>query len=363
MRVLSAILVMTLLWSAATLAQITITKQDVTNHYTIGRTHTTEFALLQGTINVGTKGGGNTWDFSGYTAEGSTSVTVVNPAGTPYIADFPLANIATMGETGSQGLVTTTYNYLALNGSFDMFGSVSATDFQGFITLTKTTYSPPDFLQPLPMNYNDTYSTYTQRTSTTQQGPLPPSVSTGSQATDAVVDAYGTLILPGGGSYAALRIRQINYDTVNSISGDFISSSTAFIFITKEGASASITDSGATTAEEGEVTINGGVGWTGSGVVSVGDGEIQPVEFHLQQNYPNPFNPSTTLSYSIPEKSHVRLSVFDLLGREVAQLVNRVQGAGTYRITFDASGLPSGTYLYRITAGDFTSVKKMTFVR
>jgi hypothetical protein len=59
----------------------------------------------------------------------------------------------------------------------------------------------------------------------------------------------------------------------------------------------------------------------------------------------------------------VRLSAFDLLGREVAELVNEVQSAGTYRVTFDASRLPTGTYLYRITAGEFTSVRRMTFLK
>jgi len=359
MRVLSAILVMTLLWSTASVAQITITKQDMANYYSVGTTHTTSFRTIQGTVNVGNKGGGNTWDFSSYTAEGTTSSTGVDPASTPYISDFPTANAASMGETESGGFATTSYSYFHLNSSIDMLGSVSASTFQTLTILTKTTYSPPNFLNPLPLNYNDTWSSYTERTSTTEQPGLPPSESTGSQRMDAVVDAYGTLILPGGGSYAALRMRQTHYDTVNGFTG----SSTAFVFITKEGVSASITDSGATTADEGNVTINGGVGWTGTGVVSVDDAETRPMEFQLQQNYPNPFNPSTVLSYSIPEKSHVRLSAFDLLGREVAELVNEVKGAGTYTVTFDASGLPSGTYLYRITAGGFTSVRKMTFVK
>jgi len=171
MRVLSAILLVTVLWSAATLAQITITKQDVANHYTIGTTYTTEFAPLQGTVNVGNKGGGNTWDFSGFTSEGSSSSTAVDPASTPYIGDYAEANIATMGETESGGVVTTSYSYFHLNGSLDLLGSVSSTDFQVFTILTKTTYAPPDFLQPLPLNYNDTYTTYTQRTSTTEQPP------------------------------------------------------------------------------------------------------------------------------------------------------------------------------------------------
>jgi hypothetical protein len=303
MRVLSALLVVGLSWSAITQAQITITKQDMVNYYSVGQTRTTEFAPLQGTVNVGNKGGGNTWDFSGYTGEGSTSSTAVDPASTPYIGDFATANAASMVETESGGFVTTAYSYFHLNSSIDHLGSVSATDFQTLSIVTTTTYSPPNFLNPLPLNYNDMWTSYTQRTSSTAQPPAPPSVSTGSQRVDAVVDAWGTLILPGGASYQALRMHQTHYDTVNSASGDFTSSSTAFVFITKEGVSASITDSGATTAEEGIITINGGVGWTGTGVVSVEDGETQPLEFQLRQNYPNPFNPSTLLSYSISEKS------------------------------------------------------------
>jgi hypothetical protein len=363
MRVLSALLVLGLSWSATTQAQISITKQDIANFYTLGTTHTTQFTRVQGTVNVGNKGGGNTWDLSGYTAEGSTVITVVNHATTPYINEFPTANIATLGEIESQGATTSNYSYYHLNGSLDHVGSVSSTDFSGFNVTTTTTYDPANAVTPLPMNYNDSFTSYTRRTSSTAQGPLPPTVSTGSQKIVAVVDAYGTLILPGGGSYQALRIHQTHYDTVNSTSGDFVSSSTAFVFITKEGASASITDSATTSADEGNITINGGVGWTGTGVVSVGDAETQPLEFQLRQNYPNPFNPSTLLSYSIPEKSHVRLSAFDMLGREVAELVNEVQSAGTYRVAFDASGLPSGTYLYRIRAGEFTSVRKMMFVK
>lgn len=95
---------------------------------------------------------------------------------------------------------------------------------------------------------------------------------------------------------------------------------------------------------------------------SVDDG-VSLNSFALSQNYPNPFNPSTTINYSLAERSNVTVKVFDMLGREVANLVNTVQEAGSHNITFDASSLASGMYVYTITAGSFTSSKKMMLLK
>ena len=88
-----------------------------------------------------------------------------------------------------------------------------------------------------------------------------------------------------------------------------------------------------------------------------------PTEFDLTQNYPNPFNPSTTLAYSIPKESHVSLKIYDVMGREVVELVNGKQTAGAYSVEFDAASLASGTYFYKLTAGEFVSVKKMVLLK
>ncbi len=89
----------------------------------------------------------------------------------------------------------------------------------------------------------------------------------------------------------------------------------------------------------------------------------QPDKYALHQNYPNPFNPSTQISFDLTKAGHVSLKVFDLLGREVQTLVDEVQPAGTHSITFDGTGLPSGIYLYRLQAGDFTMTKKMVLLK
>ena len=88
-----------------------------------------------------------------------------------------------------------------------------------------------------------------------------------------------------------------------------------------------------------------------------------PIIYALEQNYPNPFNPSTTIKYSIPEEGFVKLAVYNMLGEEVAILVNAQQKAGRYEYNFDASGLASGVYVYRIESSNFVSAKKLMLMK
>jgi hypothetical protein len=88
-----------------------------------------------------------------------------------------------------------------------------------------------------------------------------------------------------------------------------------------------------------------------------------PIHYNLSQNFPNPFNPSTKISYTIPERENVSLKVFNLLGSQVAQLVNGEIDAGSYNISFNASNLPSGIYFYRLQAGNFVDTKKMILLK
>ncbi len=88
-----------------------------------------------------------------------------------------------------------------------------------------------------------------------------------------------------------------------------------------------------------------------------------PLEYSLSQNYPNPFNPSTTISYSIKKAGLVDLIVFDILGIEVASLVNEVKESGNYSVTFNATNLPSGIYFYTLTSGNFIATKKLILLK
>lgn len=89
----------------------------------------------------------------------------------------------------------------------------------------------------------------------------------------------------------------------------------------------------------------------------------KPADFLLNQNYPNPFNPTTVITYDIARRSHVSLTVYDVLGRKVETLVNSVKLPGSYQASFNGTGLPSGVYFCRILSGGFTSVKKMLLVK
>jgi hypothetical protein len=92
-------------------------------------------------------------------------------------------------------------------------------------------------------------------------------------------------------------------------------------------------------------------------------GNLIPQKFSLASNYPNPFNPSTTIGYSLPEHSHVRLFVTDITGRIVADLVNEQEPAGNYRSVFDASSLSSGVYYYTLRTGSWSSTKPMLLMK
>lgn len=90
---------------------------------------------------------------------------------------------------------------------------------------------------------------------------------------------------------------------------------------------------------------------------------VAPNEFHLAQNYPNPFNPSTTITYTLPRTTRVKLEVFNNLGQRISTLVNKFQNRGRYEVIWQANGHPSGAYFYKISAGDFQETKRMTLLK
>jgi len=109
---------------------------------------------------------------------------------------------------------------------------------------------------------------------------------------------------------------------------------------------------------------DGTVGQFPEGVVSVEDiSGVTPSSYSLSQNYPNPFNPSTTINFTIPNSEFVTLKVYNILGSEVATLVNDNLASGAYKFNFDAQNLASGIYLYELNAGNFREIKKMNLLK
>lgn len=100
------------------------------------------------------------------------------------------------------------------------------------------------------------------------------------------------------------------------------------------------------------------------GLITAVDNEPVVIsDYRLMQNYPNPFNPSTVISYSIPKASDVKLTVYDILGNTISTLVNKTQSPGVYEVDFNSGTLASGVYMYKLTAGDYTELRKMVLLK
>jgi hypothetical protein len=127
----------------------------------------------------------------------------------------------------------------------------------------------------------------------------------------------------------------------------------AELFHRAYGSNGSVSSQG----EPSSVTVTRGV------VTNIEDDLNLPAQVSLDQNYPNPFNPTTTIQFSLPEAAQTTLEVYNMLGQRVAMLVNENLSAGTHAISFDASSLASGTYIYRLTSGNFTQTRKMMLLK
>ena len=119
-------------------------------------------------------------------------------------------------------------------------------------------------------------------------------------------------------------------------------------------------------------SANGDPSWdcgtsASSGNLASGPGQLDAQEVPnspvLEQNYPNPFNPTTMVTFALPESGHVSVRVFNLLGQEVATLVNEVRDAGQHNVSFDATNLSAGVYLYVMESASFTITKRMTLLK
>ncbi len=347
-----------LLFSFTTFAQITITSADINAQFTVGNSFTNHTDTSVTQVDIGQLGS-TSWDFSSLTPNPALNIisTVVDPNSTPYIGDFPGANITihALVDTGG-GVTVDFYTYLSVNGSFNSHGTVAEVD----TILITTTFNPIELLGTFPFTLGSTVDYNGVQTNVTEISGFPPFTLMTTVVETRLVDAYGPMTLPGGRIVDALRIK---IDEINIIQGPFpiYSRNISYTFFTKDGSLVSV-PSDTTQAETGVINTEF-VSWNDALVTSVRVEETIPNEYSLRQNYPNPFNPSTNIEYSIPSESFVELKVYDVLGNEVASLVNEQQQAGVYRADFTADNLPSGMYFARIRANEFTQVVKMTLLK
>ncbi len=351
------ILLILVLAGCAAFAQITINNSDLASQFAVGNSVVINNDTLLTSIDIGSPGGGNSWDFSMLQSHMMIDLTSVDPSGTPYISDYPGANYCTYSIGTLAGITSEIYSYLALNGTLESLGYASTTSsLPGFES--KIFNSPAEIQVQFPYTMNSTWTqSYTQTINSYFNGNLVSSIPS-SISNTILVDAYGTMTLPGGGTFDALRQRE---ETTIS-SSDGIITSVNYTFLTKSGAQASFSATDMNPPNSGTINVDGG-SWNSPLASDVQQISGLPKDYTLNQNYPNPFNPTTNIEYSIPEASFVELKVYDVLGNEVATLVNEEQSAGVYRADFSGNNLASGLYIARITAGNYTNTVKMTLMK
>lgn len=344
------------------IGQIVIDASDIAAQFAVGTTQRTSNDTLTGSFDIGSPGGGNHWDFSALVPHVTVLPESVDPASTPFFDQFPAANITIFGEAEIEGIRGDAYTYSTLDDDFLTLGLGGIADLDGLTGEVVNTFEPPQLTFDLPFTVGDAWNSQGTATIVTSISGIPLPVVTAGYFTMNQVDAYGTLVLPGGNSLDALRVTSLLALVIESEPGVLDTSAAATItFHSKSGEFLAIASESASPPASGIIT--GTATWTSNDVTAIETVDAIPAQFELKQNYPNPFNPSTTIEYSIPEPALVNLRVFDVLGKEVAVLKNEKQAAGTYRVQFEAGDLPSGIYLVRMASEGFSQVRKISLMR
>lgn len=344
---------------------ITITEDDVRQQMEVGKFTTTVSDTLTKLVNIGSTGA-TSWDFSGLLTHTSTTLTSVTPSSTPYISFYPDATFALQTVMSVAGITGTAYVYLVLDTNLMNPGIMAGTSsFLGPIVYHRS-HVPSDITYALPSTFGTTWtSVYTSSEVITLNG-SPISTTSNNHNASYEVDAYGPMTLPGGLVEDALRIRK--YDSTSTWKA------VSFIFLAKSGASVQLSPAESFPPDTGIIAVTS-VTWNGPLPTGIEVAPGIPTDLVLRQNFPNPFNPSTEIRFSVPAsrndhaqaevpgEGRVTLKVYDLLGREVASLVDEEKEPGTYSVTFNAAGLASGVYVYRLSAGGTALARRMLITK
>jgi len=341
-------------------AQITISAQDILN--TIGTTTETEVDT-NGNISVdlGSAGENQIWDFTSQIISGYNIPSEnISPSGTPFSDNFPEANFVQKTVFDEDEVKGDLYSYHNVQPThFDHLGS-------GLISGELKLIQPGEENAPLPLKYGSNWSEILADTLEIFDGYYIVNIS----VINSTIDGWGLLKLPIG-DFQSLRLRDDYVNVSQTYISDILTASdtTRFIdynWIGKQAISLLFVSS-----EDGNTDPDfktaGEFSWvTNISTTDVNNNLIQdfPAKFELHQNYPNPFNPETIISYSLPKKSNVSVSIYDVTGRVVDNITPGFQQAGNHEIRWQAAQhLASGAYIYRIQAGDFVSTKKMILIR
>jgi len=337
-------------------AQVQITQTDVSNFFTVDKSwkrFLTENSLT--TMNVGTEGStSQNWIVPAFSWTDTVIITNLLPVNTPYASTFPTATNAQYSTQTDGGDISTSYRFYKItSNALYSVGSVSHYQTSQYDTTIISTEE--EYILQLPLTYGTTFGVTRD---STDLGGGTYIINSSSQT----VDAFGTIGFPWN-SYGTLRVNATN-GTEIYLGGILFSQSaeTYFSWITKDGG-----------IFEAEPDSGSGI----SGTINLSYASLTqivnatpvenennfPEDFVLFQNYPNPFNPVTLIKYNVPYPTNVSIKVFDVLGNEIALLVNENKSAGGYEVTFNASNLSSGIYFYKLITGNVTQSKKMILMK
>jgi hypothetical protein len=343
-----------LVFRTTAFSQISITASDVISQFAAGKNQESISAgdTVKYTMNVGTASStsAQSWSLpaSAIFLDTSTSVNVA-PSSTPYASYFPLATNALVGTlTESSGIATVTSFLRIANDSLIALGSATNFKDTSIFSISKR------LLGILPFSLG---------TVSKSRDSVAGSGSYEIQNTTTTYDAYGTIVLPIG-TFSCLRATSVNVIEFHAPGGSIPNdTSISFTWYTKEGheCGVSVVNSSQTS---GSIQVDH-VSYTEvNATTSVPSGPIGVAKtFSLAQNYPNPFNPSTQIQFSVPKAGYVTLKVYDMLGREVATLINGQLVPSSYSITWNAANVASGVYLYKLDAGSYSATKKMVLMK
>ena len=352
------LIVIILIFSTKTFAQISITNNDILG--LIGNSQTAESDTTGSvTVNVGSAGANQSWDLSSVTVQSFVfTLDYLSPQGTPYENDFPTANfVSSFSDTFG-----TSYTYAEVTSS--NFSSLGSAIYIPSLDTTLFSFTNDDRV-PLPLIFNSSWVS----TEADTFGDPATFAFVSLDTTTNTVDGWGTLQLPAG-SFDCLRVRFDTKSTeITIVAGNVISvvttNSIGYTWISKDNfilAEAESQDGDTnpnfTDAAEFQRLLS-----PVTGIEDQAGIELNPQNIRLFQNYPNPFNPSTTISYQLSNISQVKIEILDIVGKKVAVLIDQKQQPGYYSINFDGSNLANGIYFYRIHTGTYSDIKKMVLMK
>lgn len=307
-------------------------------------------------VQEGIAGSNRTWDFSGLVPSGiPTTIRYVNAQGTSFGEQFPEASLA---STVIEGADTSFIYFSISSGRLTSHGYAAA---NGIMK-----YSDPEVQMATPLNFNDPFN---DQFLGEMNGDGFVIRSRG--AISIINDSYGMITLPGGATIPAARVKFVRTTTDTAfVSGMPIFTTqmtiTSFEWFTASSKFPVVQIAYYVETINGHTTVRKQVEYNTNQTTGTSEqtGELFPLTMSLEQNYPNPFNPTTQIRFSLSSPaSHVTLNVHDVLGREVARLVNGAMNAGEHEVTFNAAQLAAGVYFYTLRAGDTAVTRKLLLTK